>query len=251
MDNEPEVTRAQLDETRASLSEKLESLEQHVVDSVQSAAAAVTKTVENVKVAVADSMECVQNTFDLKLQVKRRPWGMVAGSIALGYVGGYLLSRIRPARSMPEGWSQSAPSDSLRLIGQQNGVLNGQGAIAEPSARKLFQGDSHSESLPSWLSKLTNQFGPEITTLKGLAIGTVLSAVRDLMARSVAEQMKPHLAGVMDKITVKLGGEPTPGPVVNGGSFARGDERHEISSQETRRPSGASRQNQTAAGTVV
>jgi hypothetical protein len=45
MDNEPEVTRADLDETRASLSEKLETLEQQVVHSVHGATNAVNDTV--------------------------------------------------------------------------------------------------------------------------------------------------------------------------------------------------------------
>src|SRR5687768_18359115 len=42
-------------------------------------------------------------------------------------------------------------------------------------------------------------FGDEITTLKGLAIGTALSFVRDLVVPSLPEHLKPGLAGVIDR----------------------------------------------------
>src|SRR5947209_5600271 len=105
MDNEPEeVIKHQMLETRASLAEKLETLEQQVVGTVQSATTAVTDTVESVKDAVQETVEmarasvhhtveAVKDTFDLSLQVRRHPWFMMAGSVALGYAGGCLLNR--------------------------------------------------------------------------------------------------------------------------------------------------------------
>src|SRR4051794_29513643 len=102
MDNEPEVIRQQMDETRTALTDKLELLEQQVVGTVQDATSAVAETVGTVKQAVQDTVqsvketvhetvESVKETFDLKNQVERRPWMMVAGATALGFLGGYLL----------------------------------------------------------------------------------------------------------------------------------------------------------------
>jgi hypothetical protein len=59
---------------------------------------AVALTVENVKDAVQVTVENVKDTFDLRLQVKRHPWTMVAFSIALGWLGGNLLFRLGSTR---------------------------------------------------------------------------------------------------------------------------------------------------------
>jgi hypothetical protein len=214
MDNEPEVTSAHMDETRASLSEKLETLEHHVVDTVQGATSAVAETVANVKVAVAETVENVKDTMNLHLQVQRHPWGMVGGSIALGYLG-YLLFRKSSAQPTATRWSQPPPSASLRITRQQNGVVRGHHVVEEAAAV------AQAPSEPAWLSGLTDQFGPEITKLKGLAIGTALSVVRDLITESVSEQMKPQLADVMDSITAKLGGEPIRGRMSKDGPSLR------------------------------
>jgi ElaB/YqjD/DUF883 family membrane-anchored ribosome-binding protein len=202
MDNETDVTRAQMDETRAALSEKLDTLEQRVVDTVQGASDVVADTVENIK-----------DTFDLPLQVKRHPWAMLGGSIALGYLGGALLFRGGSAKLRLNGQSHPAIADSPPMTEQPQG--NGQGprpveaAPARPPVQDVVQGPAAS----NWLSGVNDVFGAEITTLKGLAIGTVLSIVRDRITQSAPASMKTRLADMMDRITLKLGGEPLQGPV--------------------------------------
>lgn len=232
MDNEPEVTREQMQETRTALSEKLETLEQQVVDTMQGASNAVNETVENVKDAVNDTVDNVKDAFNLQLQVKRHPWAMMAGSIALGGLGGYLLFRGRSDRPRANAESQLAPPDSPRLARQQNGVVNGHRAVEEASGKKAAPEVSQGPSKPGWLSGMTEQFGPEITKLKGLAIGTVLSALRDLITESASEQMKAQLAEMVDSITVKLGGQPIQGPVFKSGCCAPGEEHREQASSE-------------------
>ncbi len=98
MDNALEVTRADMDDTRAALSEKLGTLEQRMVDTVHGAADAVVQTVDNVKDAVHDTVANVKDTFDLRHLVERHPWAMVGGAIAVGFVAGYLLVRRGPAQ---------------------------------------------------------------------------------------------------------------------------------------------------------
>lgn len=128
MDNTPEVTRSQMEGTRAALSEKLETLEQRMVATVHGAADAVAQTVDNVKDAVHETVDNVKGTFDLRRQVERHPWAMVGGSIALGFVGGMLLHRHRATRAV-NGHSQPAPADAPLITAQ----ATPQGKGARPS----------------------------------------------------------------------------------------------------------------------
>jgi len=201
MDDEPEVTRAQMDETRASLSEKLETLEHHVVDSVQGTTDAVQETVANVKDAVHDTVAGVKDLFDLPLQMQRHPWLIMGGSIAVGYFGGYLLLRRRgPDRRTVQESPPSAPPVDSWTSRQPNGVVKEPRYVEEASE-------------PGRPSAVSSRFVPEIAKLEGLVIGTLLSVVRDMMADSVPEPMKAQFGDVMDSFTAKLGGEPVQGPV--------------------------------------
>ena len=209
MADEPEVIRQQMEETRTSLTEKLETLEQQVVETVQGATSAVTETVENVKEAVQDTVstvkdtfqdtvETVKETFNLSRQVDRHPWLMFGGAVAVGYLGGRLL--------LPRG-----PSYSYS-IGRRPG--------AGRSFRPPYRGAAHaplgapeSEAPPtgtgeSWLGSLAGRFESEINQLKGLAIGAVMSLVRDALAHSAPPEVGVQLAGVVDSVTEKLGGHP-------------------------------------------
>src|SRR5262249_33716854 len=88
----------------ASLAEKLETLEQQVVGTVQNATSAVSdsvecvkdavqETVDRAKTSVYDTVEAVKDTFDVTRQVREHPWLMMGGSVALGFASGYLLNR--------------------------------------------------------------------------------------------------------------------------------------------------------------
>jgi len=213
MDIEPEVARQQMEDTRASLTEKLGTLEQHVVDTVQGATSAVTDTVENVKDAVHETVENVKDTLNLRLQVRRHPWGMMVGSVALGCLGGYLLYRRGRTRPTTNGWrSQPASPHSPPISMHSNGIVKEPRSAERGPGKMPVPEAAHGPSEPGWLSGATNQFGPEITRLKEMAIGMVLGVVRDMVTQSVSEPMKSELVKVMDSITAKLGGEPTRGP---------------------------------------
>jgi hypothetical protein len=68
---------------------------------------------------------------------------------------------------------------------------------------------------------VSSRFGPEIAKLERLAIGTLLSVVRDMIADSVPEPMKAQFGDVMDSFTANLGGEPVEGPVFKEGLVAK------------------------------
>lgn len=223
MANEPEeVIKHQMLETRASLAEKLETLEQQVVGTVQSATSAVTDTVQSVKDAVQetvemaktsvyDTVEAVKDSFDIARHVRERPWTMMAGSVAVGFAGGYLLNRAGPVAHRPyAGGSPTLSSLAARAEPQRNGGT-GQSPREEPPAAPAVSSFAHK----SGLADLGQKFESEIHKLKGLALGTMLGAVRDMIASSAPPQLGPQLAEIIDSATVKLGGQPIRGSVLN------------------------------------
>jgi ElaB/YqjD/DUF883 family membrane-anchored ribosome-binding protein len=222
MDNEPEeVIKHQMLETRASLAEKLETLEQQVVGTVQSATNAVTDTVESVKEAVQETVEmakssvhetveAVKETFDLPRQVRSHPWVMFGGSVALGYVSGCLLGRARSGAEL--GYVETGPSLSTlatRPSSQRDGGLANREAAASTEAAPSFTAQ-HGR-----LGGLGETFNTELTKLKGLALGTMLGVVRDMVTQSAPPQLGPDLGEIIDSLTVKLGGKPVEGPVLD------------------------------------
>src|ERR1700730_17740594 len=100
----PDDIRHRIEETRSSLTERLEMLEHQVKqtvggatdavkDTVQTVRDSVEGTVEAVKQKVEQTVESVRQTLDVRRQVEQHPWAMVGGSIALGYPAGSGLPR--------------------------------------------------------------------------------------------------------------------------------------------------------------
>jgi ElaB/YqjD/DUF883 family membrane-anchored ribosome-binding protein len=205
MADEPEMIRKQMEETRTDLTEKLETLEEEIVETVQDATEKVSETVENVTETVRDSVETVRetvhetidtvkSTFDLAHQVDQHPWLMFGGAVAVGYVGGRMLSSLEEPRTA-EGTCRSEAVD----LGYQT------------SAPAAEYGSRETSPKSQRLGEMVEKFRPEIDELKGLAIGAALSVVRDLLTRSLAEQAQQPVAQVIDNVTTKLGGKPMHG----------------------------------------
>jgi ElaB/YqjD/DUF883 family membrane-anchored ribosome-binding protein len=107
-DNTPEQIEQQMFETRESLTEKVEALENQVVGTVQTAADTLTDTVDAVKSLLTNAPETVSNTvkqavgavsetiketFDFGQQVRSRPWTSLGVSTGLGFLAGLLVFR--------------------------------------------------------------------------------------------------------------------------------------------------------------
>ena len=116
-DQSPELIEKQMEETRESLSEKVSQLEQQVVDKIQSATDAVQDTVQSVRSAVQDTVESVtgsvkdsvssvsdgvKEALDVSKHVREKPWAMVGGAAAAGFIAGLLVfQRSQSAASLP------------------------------------------------------------------------------------------------------------------------------------------------------
>jgi ElaB/YqjD/DUF883 family membrane-anchored ribosome-binding protein len=219
MDHKAEMIERQMQDKREDLTKKLEQLEQQVVETVQSTTNAVTDTVDNVKGvveetvetvkgSVEETVETVKKTFDLRYQVENHPWLMLGGSVAVGFVAGRLLEGlVPPARAT---LSDALPPPSLGGVETVAGPSYRFAAEARP--RKGY-GPPTESSGSNWLGELTRQFAPEIDRLKGLAVGTALGLVRDMVRNALPEELGGKLSGMLDDVTQKLGGEPFKGPV--------------------------------------
>jgi len=157
--------RQDIDATRSAMADKLEALEDKVMDTVQSAKDTVKDSLQSAR----DTVASVKRTFDLKHQIKQRPWTMVGGSILAGLVVGHLIPSGRPQSARP---SVAPPRMQADLMNQPG--------LLEP-------------------------FQEEIDKVKGIAIGYVMGLVRDSIKES-APQMGSKFDELMNGITTKLGG---------------------------------------------
>jgi len=177
MENE-ELIRQRMERTRESLTEKIETLECKVMNSVQEATSSVKETVANVKDAV-----------DVKAHVDRHPWLMFSGSILAGYVLANLLDGGK--RAPPEALRPAPPPPKPQRV-----PGNGRHSSEKPQA----------PATSSWLAPIE----PEINHLKGLALGVALGTVREMVTEEVPPHMAEQLRTIIDDVTRKIGGEPVP-----------------------------------------
>jgi ElaB/YqjD/DUF883 family membrane-anchored ribosome-binding protein len=208
-EQDPHVIRQQIDVTRASITEKLEALEEQVVGTVQHARESVTETIETVKEKVQETVGTVTETveetvttvkeaLDLRLQVQRHPWPMMGASFLVGLVAGTLVGESRRRGRIPIERLVSHGEIPLRSAPPPESARAERPAPREPGLRDRFR--------------------DEIDQLKSVAIGMALGVARDFIKEAVQERM-PQLADqiedVIDRVTTKLGGKPVQGPVLH------------------------------------
>jgi len=214
----------QIDQTRADLTEKLETLENQVKDTVQSAlgtvssarenvqdtidqvSSSVQETVEQVTSTVQETVEQVKKTFDLDYQIQARPWVLVGGSVATGLLVGALVARgSRGLRHGGHAHYQAPPAPYPPSEGRAAPAYEAAGSYLAPRSEP---------ARPSLFSTLFRQFEPELEKVKELAIGYAAGAVRDLIKQSVPT-LGEQIDEMMNDVTTKLGGRPVQGPVLS------------------------------------
>jgi ElaB/YqjD/DUF883 family membrane-anchored ribosome-binding protein len=204
MDPEPNVIREQIEETRSSLTEKLETLEAEVKETMHSAhetmetaKETVQETISSVRESVQSAKETVKRTFDVEYQVNRHPWAMMGLSLASGVALGVLLGgrmsagrriarRMAEAPAEPDGRAEIAPAAALSRLAQ------------EPQR-------------PGFMDKLSSQLGDEFEKVKDLAITALVGVVGDVARKSI-----PALANTVEEMMTRaaseMGAPPQHGP---------------------------------------
>jgi len=199
MDQETELIRQQMRETRESISEKVDALEQHVLSTIHDATDSVTSTVETVRDAVQgtvhsvtdsveQTVEAVKKALDIRRHVERHPWGMLAGAMLAGYFGGRLL-----AASQPLGIKEfSSRSEYVPTVPVQR------------EANRLESGKSEGDCR----EQTGERFEPAVGKLKKLAINASAGLIGDMILSAVSPSMRNEVAAVIDEFAQALGAEP-------------------------------------------
>jgi hypothetical protein len=60
--------------------------------------------------------------------------------------------------------------------------------------------------MPSWFSRQSDKFHPEISQLKALVVGRLLGIVRDAITNEVPKNMERQVGDIINKISVKIAG---------------------------------------------
>lgn len=218
MADHPEVILKQMEETKASLAEKLEALENQVTNTVENTTEAVTETVEAVKETVENVTDTVKETvhtvgeaFNIKRHVERYPWASVGGAVAVGALAGFYLGGLAKRHRARNGKAEPATS---RGAFETASAPSGGTPWREPEpSSSPYQASSpapaepREESGKSW-------FWEELGRLKSLGLGVLMGTVRDLAARSVPDSIRNKVTEEVDHLTTNLGGEPIRGPVL-------------------------------------
>jgi ElaB/YqjD/DUF883 family membrane-anchored ribosome-binding protein len=218
MPDEPDLINRQMEATRQSLCDKIETLEQKVVGTVTGAQAAVSdtvntvkdsvrETVDTVKGTVRDTVEGVKDAFDVRQHVEKHPCLSMGGAVAVGFLLGRLTEGHHKATGFtgPRFGSFAESTNGHTFAKARN----------TPVDRETARG-AEAPSGTGWMDTVRHQFGPEIDKIKAVAVGAGISLLRDLLTRSLPQQLKPHVTDVMNRVTTKLGGESMPEGVFSG-----------------------------------
>jgi ElaB/YqjD/DUF883 family membrane-anchored ribosome-binding protein len=199
--HEKEAIREKMEETKNSMANKLEILEQKVVGNVEEVSDVVSDTVqavketvetvkeqvegtaEAVKDVVQEGVQSVRHWFDITQHVQDHPWVVMGCSVGAGFLLQTLLG----------GKRSSAPTAEAEPA--RAAVTNGHGATHHTRRRK--------EHRKSWFDDLT----PAFSQIRGLAMGALFGSIRKLVTQSVSPQVGTVVGDIIDKVAAKLGGD--------------------------------------------
>jgi ElaB/YqjD/DUF883 family membrane-anchored ribosome-binding protein len=187
VDDELEVIQHQMEETRSSLANKIEALEGQILGTVETASSTVAHTVDTVKESVAETVETVKDTFNVRRHIENHPWLAMGGSIATGYLAGCLVSSGREPE--PEPASAFVPVEDRPARSYSNGAAHHNGHAEQ----------EEEEEEPGPLQE-------GLKMIQGLAVGTVMGVLRDLVTRSAPPTFVEDLTGFVNNLTDRLGG---------------------------------------------
>jgi len=170
-------TVAQVTETVTSVKDSVEKTVEAItgsVASVEQTVANVTDTVESTVASVTGSVEStvanVKETLNLSNQVRAHPWAMVAGAAAVGFVAGKMLDRYAPRPAQRTAEPSMASAPSLNITDPMTM------AAAERPHTRHRNGHSASKrpakpQTSLWNSLLAH-YSKDLDKVKSLAIAT-------------------------------------------------------------------------------
>jgi hypothetical protein len=253
VDNELEVIRHQMEAKRASLADKLDALENQVLGTVHETTAEVSNIVQDVKSTVetvvgdvksaadsvsegvAQTVETVKETIDIRPHIRKHPWLAMGGAVAAGFAGAWMLGRARP-RSRTSRWAYS-PWASLSSHGEAfTSRPEPPGAAERPPPERAPERESTSESALSFLGEAGKEV---LNKVKGMAIGTLMGVLGEVVTRSLPQGLKSDAAGVVRDLTTRLGGKVLDVHEIVDSFTGRGEDHEYGDTSEMGRPMGS------------
>lgn len=211
MDPRAESIQQEIDQTRASMTEKMGEIETTVQGTAAnmrtSVEQTVDQTVEQVKSMVGQTMETVKEKMNLERLVNERPWTMLGASVIVGYMLGSIEGSNEPryfydaGRHYGSSYDYGRYSGSGRSYGREEHRHNGDWAhnqqyryydeneprttASSPSPASMSSMSSRQQS--GFASNVTGQFREEIDTLKDAAVMTITRILRDTLHQNLPQ----------------------------------------------------------------
>jgi len=194
------VIRDEMEQTRASLADKLGALETQVRQTVSGATEAVSSTVEGVKEVVSsvtETVESVTETFNVSKQVERNPWMAMGAAVATGFVVAQVISRASAPAAAPATSHPPQPS-------------NGSAHAAPGAPQPAQQGEEHGlmHTLGSIMPDMSGVMNTMVSSLGGLAVGGLMGVIREMAASGLPDAWRGDVTKLIDQVTNQLGGKP-------------------------------------------
>jgi len=197
------VIRDEMEQTRASLADKLGALEDQVRETVSSAQDAVSSTVEGVKEVVStvsDTVGSVKEQFSISKQFDEHPWLCMGAAVAAGFVAAQLLDRAGAA--VPAALASALPKSLADLPLQR--AAEG----APRPAQGKQQGDGILHSLESLVPDMGGVMNAAVAQLGGLAVGSLMGVIREMAANHLPPEWKGEVSKFVEQVADQLGGKP-------------------------------------------
>jgi len=209
-ERELEVIRDEMAETRSALADKLEALESQVRDTVQNATDTVASAVDGAKEVVSsvtegakdvvetvtETVESVKESLSVSRYVDQYPWASVGVAVAAGFVAAQVLPS-----------SRSTSGDSSEALPPASSGSYGSAPTAASSYQPAATARPQQEESGAWSGALKGVWDTAATTLEGLAVGTLMGAVKELVTRGLPQQWQGELTRMVDQVTTQLGGK--------------------------------------------
>ncbi|MFO0968907.1 MAG: hypothetical protein U0793_25425 [Gemmataceae bacterium] len=261
MENE-DLIREQMTDTRTSMTNKLEKLEQKVAgtvtdatgavqdtvqavkETVEASKDAVTETVDSVKETVTGTVEAVKGTVEAVKDTVQETIGAVKETVKGGVdavkdfldipkqtqrhpwivMGGAVLSGFVLGKAL--GGARPRTAVSIPPSRGETGPLD----TAQPQAEA-----SRGPQRRGLIESLAGQFAPEITQLKNMAIAMAMNALRDAVSKNVPADWSPQVTGILDSVTAKLTGGQERGEVERDAAAHEHGDGHHGNGHDSRR----------------
>jgi ElaB/YqjD/DUF883 family membrane-anchored ribosome-binding protein len=193
VDNELEVIRDEMEQTRANLADKLGALETQVRETVSDAKEAVSSTVEGVKEvvgSVSETMGTVAESFNVKRHVEEHPWIAMGAAVAAGFVAAQVLDRM----GQPSSPAASPSFTDLPLTSTR---------FPEPQAGTKKEG-----MLESMMPDLNGVMNTLLSSAGTLAVSSLMGVIRELAVRGLSPEWKGEVTKLVDQVASQLGSRP-------------------------------------------